>query len=67
MVVEKRNSQVLVNLPATCVPRCIGSNAKHLQLPKVATSSEPLDGTHVVRHGTYEMLVEQDFLSGGLT
>ena len=65
MVSEKRNSQILVNLPVTDVPRGTSSNAKplglkHLQLPNVASCSEPPDGARIVHHGTIELPVQQD-------
>ena len=64
MVGEKRNSQILVNLPVTDVPRCTSSNAKtlglkHLQLPYVASCSRPPDGARIVHQGTDELPVEQ--------
>jgi hypothetical protein len=60
VVGKKRNSQILVNLPVTDVPRCTSSNAKtlglkHLQLPNVASCSDPPDGARVVLHGTNKL------------
>ena len=65
MVGEKRNSQILVNLPVTDVPRCTSSNAKtlvlkHLQLPNVASSSGPLDRVRIVHYGTDKLPVQQN-------
>jgi hypothetical protein len=59
VVGEKRNSQILVNLPVTDVLRYTSSNAKtlgvkYLQLPNVASCSEPPDGARIVHHGTVE-------------
>ena len=70
MVGEKRNSQILVNLPVTDVPRRTSSNAKtlglkHLQLPNVASSNGPPDGARIVHRGTHELPVEQNTVLGG--
>jgi hypothetical protein len=70
VVGEKRNSQILVNLPVADVPKCTSSNAKtlglkHLQLPDVASSSARRDGARIVRHWTDELHVEQDTVPDG--
>ena len=54
-----------MNLPVTDVPRCSSSNAKtlglkHLQLPNVASYSEPPDGTSIIHHGMDELPIEQN-------
>jgi hypothetical protein len=61
-------SQILVNLPGTNVPRCVSCKAKtpgllNLQLPDVAAGSGPPDRTCVIHHGTDELLVEQHTVS----
>ena len=68
MVDKKRNSQILVNLPVTEVPRCTNSNAKTLglknfQLPDVASSSGPSDGARIVHHEMGELPEEQNTCS----
>jgi hypothetical protein len=65
MVGEKRNSQIVVNLPVADVPKCTSSNAKtlglnHLLLPNVASCSEPPDGARLMNHGTDELPVQQN-------
>jgi len=56
MVGEVGDSQVVVNLPVTNVPGCIGSNAKtlrlqYLQFPYMGASGRPPNGTRIVRYG----------------
>jgi hypothetical protein len=63
------NSQIIVNL---LLPMHHGSNAKtlgltHLQFPDMGVSSGPPDGTHVVLHGTDELLVQQNTIPDGQT
>jgi hypothetical protein len=63
VVGEKRNSQIIVNLPVTDVQCCTSSNAKalglkHLQLPDVAESSRPPDRARIVHHVTDEVPVD---------
>ena len=70
MVGEKRNSQILVYLPVTDVPRCTSSNAKtlglkHQQPPDVASSSGPPDGAGIVHHGMDELPVQQNTIPDG--
>jgi hypothetical protein len=69
VVGERRNSQILVNLPVTDVPRCTSSNAKtlglkHLQLPNVPSSGRSPDGERIVHHETDELRVEQNTVRG---
>ena len=61
MVGEIGDSQIVVNLPVTNVPGCIGSNAKtlglqYLQFLDMGAGSGPPDGTRVVHYGTDELL-----------
>lgn len=65
MVGKEWNFQIVLNLPLTSVPTFTDSNAKtlalkHLEVPDVATSSGPLEGTCLAHQGTDELLVEQD-------
>jgi hypothetical protein len=67
---KERNSQILVNLHVTNVPRCTSSDAKalglkNLQLPEVAASGG--DGARIVHHGAYELLIQQNSVPGGET
>jgi len=66
------DSQIIVHLPVTIVPRCTGSNAKklglqHLQFPAMGASGGPPDGTRVVHHGLDELLIQQMFIPDGET
>jgi hypothetical protein len=70
VVGEKRDSQILVNLPVTHVPRCTISNAKtlrlkHLKLSDVAARSGPPDGTRISHHWTDELPEEQNTVLNG--
>jgi hypothetical protein len=70
VVGEKRNSQILVNLPATHVPRCTSSNAKklglkHLKLSDVASRSGPPDGARIIHHWTDELPEQQNTVPNG--
>jgi hypothetical protein len=61
-----------VNLPVTNVTGCIGSNAKtlglqYLQFLDMGAGSGPPDGARVVRHGTDELLIQQNTISDGKT
>ena len=70
MVGKVRDSQIIVNLPVTSVPRCIGSNAKtlkHLQFPDMGASGGPPDGARVVHHGMEEMLIQSNTIPDGET
>jgi len=63
VVSKERNSQILLNLPVTNVPRCIGSNSntfglQHLQIPDMGASSGPLERANIVHHGMDELLVQ---------
>ena len=60
-----RNSQILVNLLVTSVPRLTGSNAKtlglkHLQFPHMEASDGPPDGVRVEHHRKDELLAQQN-------
>ena len=49
MVGEEGDSQIIVELPVTNIPRCIGSNAKtpklkHFQFPDTGASGGPPGG-----------------------
>ena len=70
MVGEIRNSQILVNLPATHVRRCTSSNAKtlglkHLKLSDVASRSGPPDGARIIHHWTDKLPEEQNTVPNG--
>jgi hypothetical protein len=70
VVGEKRNSQILVKLPVTDVPRCTSSNAKtlglkHLLLPDMASSSESPHGARVVHQGHDELPAQQNTVPVG--
>jgi len=72
MVGEVGDSQIIVNLPVTNVPGCIGSNAKTLGLQHphfrdVGASGGPPDGTRIVHHGTDELLLQQNNIPDGET
>jgi hypothetical protein len=59
------NSQILVYLHVTNVPRCTSRNAKtlglkNLQLPDVAAGCGPPNGVCIVHHGAYELLIQQN-------
>jgi hypothetical protein len=68
---KERNSQILVNLHVTNVPRCTSRNAKtlglkNLQLPDVAAGGGPPVGASIVHHGPYELLIKQNSVPDGL-
>jgi hypothetical protein len=70
VVSEKQNSQILVNLPATDVPRCTSSDAKtlglkHLKLCDVASRSGPPDGACIIHYWTDELPEEQNTVPNG--
>ena len=72
MVGEVGDSQIVVNLPVTSVPGCIGSNAKtrglqHLQFLDMGASGGPPDRTRIVHHGTDELLIQQNTIPDGKT
>jgi hypothetical protein len=61
---KEGNSQILMNLPFTSVPRCTSSNTntpglKHLPLPHVGASGGLPDGALVVHHWLGELLIQQ--------
>jgi len=71
MVGEVGDSQVVVNLPVTIVPGCIGSNAKtlgllYLQFPDMVATDGPPKGTRIVHRGTDELLIPQSTMGTGL-
>jgi hypothetical protein len=62
---KEKNSQILVNLHVTDVPRCTSSNVKtlglkNLQLPDVAAGGGPPNWASIVHHGAYELLIQQN-------
>ena len=70
MVREKRNSQILVNLSVTDVPRCNSSDAKtlglkHLKLSDVATWSRPPDGARIIHNWMDELPEKQNTVPNG--
>jgi len=72
MVGEVGDSQIVLNLPVTSVPGCVGSNAKafglqHLKFLDTGASGGPPDGTRIVHHGTYELLIQQNTIPDGET
>ena len=61
MVREIGDSQVIVNLPVTNVPGCIGNNAKtlglqYLQFPDMGASGGPPNGARIVHHNRHRRL-----------
>ena len=69
-VIKEWNSQILMNLPVTSIPRCIGSNAKalvlkHMQFPDMGASGRPPDGACIVHHWMDELLIQQDSVPDG--
>ena len=72
MVGEIGESQIIVNLPVTNVPGCIGSSAKtlglqDLQFLDMGASSGPPNGTCIVHHGADELLIQQNTIPDGET
>jgi hypothetical protein len=72
MVGKIGDSQIIVNLPVTNVPRVVGSHAKtlgmkHLHFPYMGASGRPPDGTRVVYHGMDDLLIEQNSIPDGKT
>jgi hypothetical protein len=70
VVGEKWNSQILVNLPVTHVPRGTSNKAKtlelkHLKLSDVASCNGPPDGARVFHHWTDELPEEQNSVPNG--
>ena len=70
MVREIGDSQVIVNLPVTNVPGCIGSNAKtlalqYLQFPDMGASGGPPNEARIVHHSTDELLIQQNTIPDG--
>jgi hypothetical protein len=67
---KERHPKVLVNLPATDVPRCTTSNAKtlgleNLQLLNVAASCAPPNGSRIVHHWEDELLIQLNSIPDG--
>jgi hypothetical protein len=67
---KEGHPKVLVNLPATDVPRCTSSNAKtlgleSLQLLNGAASCAPPDGTRIVHHWADELLIQPNSVPDG--
>ena len=65
MVGEVGDSQVVVNLPVTNVPGCIGSDAKtlglqYLQFLYMGVCGCPPNGTRIIHHGTDELRIQQN-------
>ena len=65
MVGKEWNSQVLVNLPVTDIPRCTSSSTKtlglnNLQLPDMGMGGGPPDWAPVVHRGSDELLIKQN-------
>jgi hypothetical protein len=72
VVSDERDSQIIVNLLVTNVPRYTGNNAKtlgpkHLQFPDMVASGGTPDGARVVYHRTDELLVQQNTIPDGET
>jgi hypothetical protein len=70
MVSKEWNPEIVVNVPVTNVPSCIGINKKtpglkHLQVPDMGASSGPLGGARVFRHRTDELLIQQNSTPDG--
>jgi hypothetical protein len=70
VVGKERNSQILVNLLVTNVPRFIGSitktlGLKHLQFPEMGASSALPDCARVFHHRTEDLLVQQNTIPDG--
>jgi len=70
VISKEWNSQILVNLPVTSVPRYIGSNAKalvlkNMQFPDMGASGRPPDGARIVHHWIDELLIQQDSIPDG--
>ena len=70
MVGKERDSQIIVNLLVTSVPRCTGSNVKtlglkHLQFPATEANGGPPYGARVLHHWTDELLVQQNSIPDG--
>jgi hypothetical protein len=66
------HTQIVVNLPATDVKSCASSNAKifgleSLQLPNVAASGIPPEGTRIDHHWTDEPPIQQKSIYDGET
>ena len=69
-MVGKGDSQIIVNLPITTVPRCSGSNAKtirlkYLQFPGMGASGGPPEGASILDHSTHKLLVQQNSTPDG--
>ena len=72
MIGEVGDSQIVVNLPVTNAPGCIGSNAKtlglqYLQFLDMGVDGCPPNGTRIVNHGTDELLIQLNTIPDGET
>jgi hypothetical protein len=72
MVDKVGDSQIIVNLPVTSVPRCTGSNSKrlglkHMQFPDTGTSGGPQDWSRLVHHWTDKPFVQRNIIPDGET
>jgi len=72
VVGEVGDCQVVVNLPVTSVPGCIGSNKKtlglqYLQFLDIGVCGYPPNGTRIVHHGTDELLIQKNTIPDGET
>jgi len=72
MVGKVGDSQIIVNLPVTNVPKVTGNNAKtlgmkHLAFHYMGARGERSDRARVVHHGTDELLIQRDSISIGET
>ena len=70
VVSKQGDSQIIVNLPITNVPRCNGSNAKtirlkHLQFPGMEASGGRPEGARILHYWTYKLLVQQNSILDG--
>lgn len=69
---KELNSQILVKLPVTIVPKCTGSNMKTLvlkclQFPDMGASGGLPDGARIDHYRTGEFLVHQNSISDSET
>jgi hypothetical protein len=71
-LIWSEKSQIVVNLPVTTVPGCIGNNAKtlglqYLQFLDMGACGCTPNGTRIVHHGTDELLIQQNTIPDGET
>jgi len=72
MVGKEWNSEILINMPLTIVPKCTGGTAntlglKHLYFPDMGVNGGPPDGAHLVHYRTDELLTQQNSVYDGET